>query len=432
MSIKNIMKKFFLKYVGVNTWFILFLALIFTHQGVSQEIQNYKELSGIILSLNTSKPLDAASVIIKDTNISSITNTEGAFTLKIPEANMSGGIIISYLGYNSKEVKISTLSEKGNRILLESKITYLSDVNILSFKDPEGLVRAIFDKKAINNPTEPTYMTAFYRETIKRRNRNVSLTEAVVNLYKQSYSSTKQDIVIINKARKSTDYRRLDTIGFKLQGGPFSTLFLDIMKYPEYIFTAASIGNYSYNFEPPTAVNGKPVYVVRFEQRKDIREPLYKGVLYIDASSLALTNADYSLNVENKKQAANLFVERKPRNVKVLPMKADYHVDYREKDGKWHYSYGSVALTFKVTRKGKLFNSVYSLGAEMAITNSEGGAQDTKGKYRNRLKPSVILSDAISGFSDEDFWGAYNVIEPDKSIESAINKIQKKLKRSGS
>lgn len=406
--------------------------MVFSHNMESQEIQNYKEFSGIILSLNTNEPLEAASLIIKDTNISSISNIEGAFILKVSETEMSNSIIISYLGYNSKEIKISTLSAKGNKILLEPEITYLSDVNLLSFKDPEELVRALFDKKEQNNPTEPRFMTAFYRETIKKRNRNVSLTEAVVNLYKQSYSSAKRDIVVVNKARKSTDYRRLDTIGFKLQGGPFSTLFLDIMKYPEYIFTAASIGNYNFNFEAPTAVNGKPVYVVSFEQRKGIREPLYKGVLYIDAASLALTNADYSLNVENKKEAASLFVERKPRDVRVLPMKAKYHVDYREKNGKWHYSYGSVALTFKVTKKGKLFNSVYSLGAEMAVTNSEGGAQDIKGKYRNRLKPSVILSDAISGFSDKDFWGAYNVIEPDKSIESAINKIQNRLKRSGS
>jgi hypothetical protein len=422
--------KLFYNYIKIFS--VLFLALLFSQHLKSQEIQNYKELSGIILSLNTSEPLDAASIVIKDTNISSITNTEGAFTLKIPVDEMSDSILINYLGYSTKEVKISTLSAKGNRILLTPKVTYLSDVNLLSYKDPEELVRAIFARKGQNNPTEPVYMTAFYRETIKRRNRNVSLTEAVVNLYKQSYSSAKQDIVVVNKARKSTDYRRLDTIGFKLQGGPFSTLFLDIMKYPEYIFTAASIGNYNFKFEPPTAVNGKPVYVVSFEQREGIKEPLYKGILYIDAETLALTNADYSLNVENKEEASNLFVERKPRDIQVLPMRAKYQVDYREKDGKWHYSYGSVALTFKVTRKGKLFNSVYSLGAEMAVTNSEGGTEDIRGKYRNRLKPSVILSDAISGFSDEDFWGAYNVIEPDKSIESAINKIQKKLKRNGS
>jgi hypothetical protein len=258
------MMKIFFKYINVNTWFVLLLLLNFSHSAKSQEIQIYKEISGIILSLDANRPLDAASISIRDSNISSISNAEGVFVLKIPQAEIDNILIISYLGYQPKEVKISRLSAKGNRIMLTPKITYLSDVNLLSFKDPEELVRAIFDKKAINNPTEAVHMTAFYRETIKRRNRNVSLTEAVVNLYKQSYNSNKQDIVVLNKARKSTDYRRLDTIGFKLQGGPFSTLFLDIMKYPEYIFTAASIGNYSFNFEPPSAVNGKPVDVVGF------------------------------------------------------------------------------------------------------------------------------------------------------------------------
>ena len=42
----------------------------------------------------------------------------------------------------------------------------------------------------------------------------------------------------------------------------------------------------------------------------------------------------------------------------------------------------------------------------------------------------MIISDEISGFSDPDFWGTYNLIEPDKSIESAIEKIRRKLERS--
>ncbi|HEX9826376.1 MAG TPA: carboxypeptidase-like regulatory domain-containing protein, partial [Flavobacteriaceae bacterium] len=45
------------------------------------------------------------------------------------------------------------------------------------------------------------------------------------------------------------------------------------------------------------------------------------------------------------------------------------------------------------------------------------------------LRPSIIIADAVSGFSDPDFWGPYNLIEPDKSIEIAIEKIRKKLER---
>jgi hypothetical protein len=316
--------------------------------------------------------------------------------------------------------------------MLSAKVTNLSEVNLMAFSDAKALVRAIYEKVDENNPTEPNMMTAFYRETIKRRNRNVSLTEAVVDLYKQPYNSNKRDVVVLNKARKSTDYRRLDTVAFKLQGGPFSTLYLDIMKYPEYIFTKESIDDYIYNFQPPTAIKGKPVYVVSFAQRETILEPLFKGTLFIDAESLALTNAQYSINLENKRDVSDLFVKKKPRDVIVEPVEVEYQVDYQEKDGKWYYGYGSVSLTFKVSKKRKLFNSVYTLAAEMAVTDWEANTSGFMGNPQNRLNPSVVMVDDVSGFSDPDFWGAYNVIEPEKSIESAINKIQKKLRKKGS
>jgi hypothetical protein len=39
------------------------------------------------------------------------------------------------------------------------------------------------------------------------------------------------------------------------------------------------------------------------------------------------------------------------------------------------------------------------------------------------------MSDKIPNSVDLEFWGEYNIIEPEKSIESAIKKIQgKKLK----
>ena len=63
----------------------------------------------------------------------------------------------------------------------------------------------------------------------------------------------------------------------------------------------------------------------------------------------------------------------------------------------------------------------------MAVTDWEITSADRKIKNRDRLRPSVIITDAISGFSDPDFWGEYNLIEPDKSIESAIKKIKKNI-----
>lgn len=284
-------------------------------------------------------------------------------------------------------------------------------------------------KKGDNYFDDPALMTAFYRETIKKRRKNVSLSEAMVNIYKSPYNSQRSDAVELYKARKSTDYSKLDTVALKLQGGPFNTLYVDIMKYPEYIFTAGSLSDYNFYFSRSTKINDNLIYVIKFDQLESIPEPLYTGELFIDVENKTLTSAIYTLNITDKEKAARLFVRKKPAKVNVWPTEIAYRVDYREKEGKWHYGYSNVLMVFKVDWEDKLFNSVYSMTAEMAVTNWEKNTAGTIPKNGGEIKKSIILSDEAIGFSDPDFWGEYNIIEPEKSIESAIKKIQRQLRR---
>ena len=158
-------------------------------------------------------------------------------------------------------------------------------------------------------------------------------------------------------------------------------------------------------------------------------DPLYKGRLYINGQTKVLTSAIYTLNITDQQRASRLFVRRKPPNASVYPTEVSYRVDYREKDGRWYYVYSNAILEFKVDWDKKLFNSVYSLTCEMAITDWEQNPEGKIPRNRDRIRSSIILSDAVEGFSDPQFWGAYNIIEPDKSIESAIRKIQRQLRK---
>jgi hypothetical protein len=63
----------------------------------------------------------------------------------------------------------------------------------------------------------------------------------------------------------------------------------------------------------------------------------------------------------------------------------------------------------------------------MAITNWEFN-NTFKVAKNSKLRTNSILQEKASGFSDPDFWGQYNIIEPEKSIQSAIKKISKQLK----
>lgn len=397
-----------------------------------QSVENFKQYKGEVIDQDSKKALIFATLAVEGTNISTITNTEGDFILKIPESVNDGTVIVSFLGYESKNILLSDLSPDKNKIELSVSVTQLSEVNINAPKDAAALVRQALARKGDNYFDDPTLMTAFYRETIKKRRKNVSLSEAVVNIYKTPYNSLRRDAVELYKARKSTDYSKLDTVALKLQGGPFNALYVDIMKYPEYIFAEGSIDDYRFAFSRSTRIKDRLIYVIKFDQKQSIDIPLYKGELFIDVENKTLTSAVYTLNITSKEKAARLFVRKKPANVDVWPTDVGYRVDYREKNGKWYYGYSNVLLTFKVDWKDKLFNSVYTMTAEMAVTDWEKNLTGELPKSKERLKKSIILSDEAIGFSDPDFWGQYNIIEPEKSIESAIKKIQRQLRRSKS
>ena len=156
---------------------------------------------------------------------------------------------------------------------------------------------------------------------------------------------------------------------------------------------------------------------------------MYKGRLFIDADKKVLQSAVYGLNITNRDMASKMFVRRKPRNAKVYPTEVSYRIDYREKNGRWYYGYSNVLLEFKINWDKKLFNSIYSMTCEMAVTDWEKNISGKFPKSKERMKSSIILSDEAIGFADPNFWGEYNIIEPEKSIESAIRKIQKQLKK---
>ena len=398
----------------------------FAFQGVQEDYLEYK---GSVIDESTRKPLPLASIALEGSNISTVSNTEGEFLLKVPISVTTGNVLVSFLGYETKTDPLEQLKRSRNEIGLKVSFTKLTGVNVNAPKNAEALVREVLGKRGEKYIGENTVMTAFYRETIKKRRKNVSLSEAVVNIYKAPYFSNRNDAMKLFKARKSTDYSKLDTVALKLQGGPFNTLYGDIMKYPQYIFIDGTVDEYEFKFERSTYINDRLIYVINFNQLPTIREPLYKGKLYIDVENKTLNSAIYELNITNRELASRLFVRKKPSKVDVWPTEVAYRVDYREKDGKWYYSYSNVLMEFKVDWKGKLFNSTYSMAAEMAVTDWKNNPSGEFPKNKEKIKKSIILSDENIGFTDPNFWGEYNIIEPEKSIESAIKKIQRQLKR---
>ncbi len=410
---------------------VAMLSISFMAQGAVKkekrvfEEGTYKEIKGKVVAANSGDELVFANVTIEGTNIATVTNSEGSFALKVPNEMLNKSLTFSYIGYQKKSVPIAELDDDKNKIKLEVLSVSLDMITVFP-KDPNVLIEAVLHHRKDNYPQDENLMTAFYRETIRKGRAYASLSEAVVEVYKQSYSSPKNDAVKLLKGRKSADYNKLDTLLFKLQGGPYSTLMLDIMKSPYMILSYDVLDQYDFEIGNITRQDNRILYILNFKQKDWVPEPLFYGSLYIDSETMAIVSASYNVNTEDKKAVGAMFIKRKPAGAVVYPTKASYLVTYREKDGKWIYGYSRGEITFKVKWKKRLFNTNFHTGIEMAVTDWEKTTEKTF-RGAERLKTNIVMSDTEMGFADGDFWGEYNVIEPEKSIESAIRKIERNL-----
>jgi hypothetical protein len=395
----------------------------------NKDQQSMLTFRGKVIDAETGAPLVFASVAVKESNVATITNIDGEFIIKIGETETSKNLEITFLGYKNKVVPLSELKENGvkNTIALTTAPIPIREI-IVRPLDPEEIVRNAISKFNKNYVNEANLMTAFYRETIRKNKTYVSIGEAVVEIFKAPYvNDLRFDGAKIYKGRKGSDVQKMDTILFKLQGGPVSVLQLDIVKNTESVLTLDAINNYDYSLNGVVEIDNKPHYIIHFMQKPSVENPLFMGNFYIEIDSYALSEAEFGFNLEDKEAAASIFIRKKPLGMEVTPEIATYRTKYREQDGKWYFAYSRAEVKFKVNWKKRLFNTFYTTMSEIAVTDRTN-QEVIKIAGKDKIKPTDVFSEKVEAFTDKEFWGDYNVIEPDQSIEAAIRRLSRRLK----
>jgi hypothetical protein len=428
---KNTMKKSIIPGIAV------LLLLCITVQAASatdssrklkNDQQEYVTIRGKVVDKESGNPLVFATVALKESNVAIVTNIDGEFTLKILPPTASKSIEVSFLGFKNKSVQIDELKENGkNVIALEAAPIPIREI-IVKPTNPTEIVQRAIDNIGRNYESVPNLMTAFYRETIKKNRTYVSIGEAVVEVFKAPYrNDVRFDGARIYKGRKSSDVQKMDTVLFKLQGGPVTVLQLDIAKNSQDVLTREAMQYYNYALGGVIEINGRPHYIIEFLQKPHVDIPLFMGSLYIDMESHAIAEAEFGFNLSDKDAASEIFIRKKPIGMEVTPEIATYRTKYREQGGKWHFEYSRAEVRFKVNWKKKLFNTYYTTMSEIAVTDRTD-QEVIKFAGREKIRYNDVFSEQVSAFADPDYWGDYNVIEPDQSIESAIKRLSRKLK----
>ena len=406
--------------------FSLLLIIVIASGGALSQ-NTYLTISGQLKDAKTGEKIIYATIAIPNTGVGTVSNSDGEFTLKVNTSLNAEYFEVSHMSYATAKFRISETVGNEKTYYLDIQPIQLKEISILQ-GDARGIVeKALWNKKK-NYSETPNMMTGFYRESVRQRRDYLSISEAVVDIYKAPYTGLQGDQVKVFKGRKGSNVKKADTLMVQLQGGPNVSLLLDIVKNTDLSIALDNLDNYQFEFGSVVNIDNRLNWIVNFSPSVVREEPLYYGKLFIAQDNLAITRAEFSLDLKDADKAAHVFVQKKPNGLQFMPTSTSYLVTYKEQGGRYYLNYVRVDLKFTCDWKRKLFKNHYTVMSEMAITDRK---EDHIVKFAGQdvFRADMVLTEKVQDFTDVDFWGAYNIIEPDNSIENAIKKISKSLKK---
>jgi hypothetical protein len=384
-------------------------------------------VSAIIKDKDSRKELGNVNIVLVGSNIGTVSNSEGVFSLRVPQEHLQKGLVVSHIGYSNVRVSVEDLLNKDKQfvIWMSPSTMLLKELNVFG-GDPRELVEKAVRKIPQNYADKHNMFSSFYRETIQKGRRYIGISEAVANVYKTPYK--RQDVnfdrVQVLKGRRLESQKRSDTLAVKIVGGPTIPVYLDVVKNGDEFFGPDMIHCYHYTMLIPVSIDDRMQYAIRFEPRVTLEYALYRGTLYIDQESLAITRAEFELDMSDKEKATQFVLKRKPSGLRFNLQGVSFLVTYRQQDGKTYLNYLRNTVRFKCDWKKRLFASTYTTSTEMVMVDRE--EQPEEGiKSRDSFKQGEIFYDKVDEYWNEDFWKDYNIIEPTESLESAVKKLKK-------
>ena len=375
------------------------------------------------------QPLAHVSVSAEGSEVHTVTNDDGQFSLKTP--HQPRYVRLSHIGYKSRKVSIDKDTELPLRIRMVSNTVELREVSV-SANDPMAILRAAMERVMQNYPHEPELVRCFYRETARRGSRFISVAEAVTEMYKSGYAyGPERDAVAILKGRRLMSMKARDTLGVKVQGGPVLPLMVDVAKNPDYLMNEENLAHYKLRMEVPVRIADRPQFVISMEPMGRQLYPLMMGRVFIDQELLAFTRAELQLDMTDWRQASEYMLVRKPMGLRFRPKELTVTIVYEtDEQGITRMSYVRNMMRFNCDWKRRLFASPFITVCEMVVTDRQQRGEKVK---RPRGRSSFGLKerfyDRVEYFDDPDFWADYNIIEPTESLENAIDKLKKKVRK---
>lgn len=414
-----------LAYSVVNRYIIIYKPIPevpVLHEKPDWEI---KDISGRITDSETGEPIPYANIGIPKEARGTVANSNGEFVFKISGSWINDTIIISHIGYHMQIIPVSSSLDKKLNIRMTRVYVPIPEI-IIRNQVPQEIIRKAYTLVAKNYGTSPANLTAFYREAVLKRSELQIYSEAILEIYKSSYTSfLPADQVKIIRSRKIENLGLRDTLTIRLRAGLYSCLELDGVRNTFDFIEPGNFDQYNYRMTDIVRVGDGAAYVIEFDQKPDLDFPLYRGSLYINTSSYAIEQAEFEINPVLLKKRKDDFITYQSKGYTVMPTSVKYTVTYKNTGGRYFLSHVRGDLNFSAREKKKLFSTGFLVFFEMAVTDIN--TENVTRFERDETAPLYsVFSRTIKSY-DAGFWGDFDFLKPESDLLRELKNMKIRL-----
>jgi len=396
-------------------------------------VQAVRTVAGRVIDKGSGEPVPYADITVINSSISTISNEEGRFILKIPVGYGKAPVKISHIGYSTAQLSLSGLDSTKGLVALSINPSVL-DAVVIRPLDPLALIRGALANIPKNYSAVPLQMKGFYREVVREQDKTVQLSEALLGIYFSAYGEKKTEAGIkLLKGRRGYDldsslfFSGNGNINGVLEGAVNADLAHgvgDDFKWDDFMKHSSMKVVGIMDFDDIQ------VYEIRFDERDNVKKPLYEGRIFLDTKSLAIVSIEYRLSPKgvkyyelmhglNRTMAGLAKVDFSLRGGHVT-------VNYKKIDSVWYFSDAIVDWQIHYGHPGKggsaPVDEILNISSELLLSDI-----DTKNAVAfpksEELSRNGGLYQRIHDY-DAEYWEHNNFIVPSARIRKIADKLK--------
>lgn len=378
------------------------LLLVGTHTFAQKKVQ------GIILDVETNKPIEYVMLIGNNSGKSTVTNYEGRFNFNMPKEDTK--LIIKHINYFTKEIKVS--NNQSFQIKLQSSTESLEEIVILKTSIKSEIEKAI--KTSQDNFAKDLKVNAFYREMLYINGEMYEYEDADLAYFLQNINKSN---VIVNESRNvkftNNEAKKFDSLTFMRYHW---TDFKDIVSH-EFNFKLIKdiISNKEYDLfiTSKKASDGTELFILNFKPIQNAKKAILKGTMVYGAN-------DYLIR-EIKTDLDDLFLQNsefaQQNNHRFKKSFYNQTTIFKLFQNKYTLAYTS----YRIFGVSEVFNQLTKVGGfkELLIDSVEE-------KFENPNKNNFYIHNTLKPLGKNystKYWEKFNVVPLTFKEEQFLKKI---------